>query len=94
MTILCSTLLLDCTGVVDLVLILDVSGSIKLERYPMVLDFIANLLQNFSMGPSDTRVGAVYFSSSASAAFYLDSYKEKKVAVFSSSSETLRVRSH
>lgn len=95
MTILCCGLhevflystLLDCSGVIDLVLILDVSGSIQLERYPMVLDFVASLLQDFSISPNATRVGAVYFSSSAYAAFYLDSYKEKKVIVFR---ETLR----
>lgn len=69
----------DCTGFIDLVLVLDVSGSIERERLPMIKEFIANLLRNYSIFPNVTRVGAIYFSDNASAAFNLNSYTEKQV---------------
>lgn len=71
----------DCTGFVDLVLVLDVSGSIERERLPMVKEFIANLLRNYSIFANATRIGAIYFSDNASTAFYLSSYTEKQVRV-------------
>lgn len=69
----------DCTGVVDIVVVLDVSGSIESERFPMVKELVVKLLQDFDIGPNVSRVAAIYFSDNASVAFYLNSYSGKQV---------------
>ena len=66
----------------DLCLIIDSSGSIRDNNPPggtpdnwqLQLEFLANLVDAFSVGPDATRVGAIVFSEQVRLAFTLDRY--------------------
>jgi len=62
----------------DLVFVLDASGSIQRERMNFVREFIVSVVNNLEIGLSATRVGAVYFSTSAFVAFTLDAYTNRQ----------------
>ena len=48
--------LTGCSGYLDLAFVLDASGSIHHERFPIIKEFVANTVQNLQIGPDDTRV--------------------------------------
>ena len=73
-----SVWLIACTSYVDLILIIDVSGSIQFERIGVVREFIVSIIADLDVGPNSTRVGAVYFSEEAYAAFSLDQYQSRQ----------------
>ena len=50
----------------------DSSGSIRRERFPYVLDFIARFVNETEVDMEKTRIGCVQFSRDSSTAFYLD----------------------
>ncbi len=70
----------------DLCFIIDSSGSIRdnnppgavpgsnTDNWQIQLDFLAQLVDLFAIGPDDTRVGAVVFSEQVSLVFSLDTY--------------------
>ena len=68
----------------DLCLIIDSSGSIRDNNPPdgsrdnwnLQLEFLASLIDLFTIGPTDTKIGAVVFSEEASVAFDLDTYRK------------------
>jgi Mg-chelatase subunit ChlD len=62
----------------DVVLILDSSGSIQWERMKYVRNFSIEVVNQFYIATDATRVGAVYFSTSATVAFTLDQYSTKQ----------------
>ena len=51
-----------CTSYIDLIFVVDVSGSIQFERIKMVREFLASVVADLDIGPNSTRVGAAYFS--------------------------------
>ncbi len=63
---------IGCRGDVDLVFVVDSSGSIRRERFPYVLDFIARFVNETEVDMEKTRIGCVQFSRDSSTAFYLD----------------------
>ncbi len=58
----------------DMVFIMDSSGSIGAHNWPKMLHFAKALIQRFPIGPDETCIGAVSFGSSASKEFDLDDY--------------------
>lgn len=64
-----------CSGKVDIVLIIDSSGSIRNERMLDVLQFIADFVKQYPLGDNGARYGAIYFSDTAVKAFDLNTYK-------------------
>ena len=56
----------------DLVLVIDASGSIRAERFPLVQEYMVNLVNELEVHPDKTRVGGVQFSSDSRTAFYLN----------------------
>eukprot|EP00054_Salpingoeca_dolichothecata_P028325 m.214394 g.214394 ORF g.214394 m.214394 type:complete len:6684 (-) comp26186_c0_seq6:25-20076(-) len=74
-----------CTKPVDLVFLLDGSGSIEMPEYGgatgnfanQVLPFVKEMISYFNIGDSQTRVGVAVFSTSVSVAFHLKTYKSK-----------------
>jgi len=67
-----------CTSYIDLVLVVDVSGSIQSERIKMVREFLVAIMADLDIGPNSTRVGAAYFSGSSTVAFKLDQYSTRQ----------------
>ena len=51
-----------CDGKVDLLYIMDISGSIRDEDWPIVEGFFINLTAAFNVTPDAARVGVVTFS--------------------------------
>ncbi|XP_019862223.1 PREDICTED: uncharacterized protein LOC109590790 [Amphimedon queenslandica] len=57
----------DCNAAgLDVVLVLDSSGSIGLDNFERLKTFIIQILSSFTIGPDDTRVGVIRFSTDAS----------------------------
>ncbi len=55
----------DCDGQVDLMFILDSSGSIGRERFLKVREFIQDIIAALDVHEDRTRVGLVYWSNDA-----------------------------
>lgn len=66
-----------CSAFIDLVFIVDASGSIRLERFPMVLAFFTSIVDQVELAPSKTRIGAISFSDTSYVDFNLNSYTNK-----------------
>jgi len=73
-----SVRLVACTSKIDLVLIIDVSGSIQFERINVVREFLVSIMADLDIGPTSTRVAAVYFSDEAYTAFPLDRFQSRQ----------------
>ena len=65
----------------DICLIIDSTGSIRdknpsdgTDNWQLQLEFLATLIGAFTIGPDDTRVGAIVFSTKATLAFSLNDY--------------------
>ena len=65
-------------GVLDLVFLIDASGSVRRERFPMVLEFVRNIVRNLEIRPRRTRVGVATYASTATVQFYLNTYERKE----------------
>ena len=71
-----------CHAKVDLCLIIDSSGSIRdnnpssgnNDNYALQLDFLANVVASFPIGPDNTRVAAIVFSEQVVLEFPLNRY--------------------
>ena len=60
----------------DLVFVLDSSGSVKEDNWLLVLEFVTTLVDGLEIGPFRTQVGVVTYSNKAKASIYLDSYED------------------
>ena len=60
------TLRIDCDSGLDIVFVLDSSGSILENNFVTMKDFVKNIVTNFEIGADKTRVGVIRFSTSAS----------------------------
>ena len=49
----------------DIAFVLDSSGSIGSDNFDTMLDFVNNIISNFEIGESQTRIGVIVFSTSA-----------------------------
>lgn len=61
----------------DLVFVLDGSGSIGLSDFRQTLQFVKDTVNNYEIGPDQTRVGVIQYSSSVIHEFALDTYNTK-----------------
>ena len=62
---------------VDLVFVLDGSGSVGQENFERTKSFVANVSDAFEIGADQTRVGVIKYSSSATVEFHLNAYTSK-----------------
>eukprot|EP00041_Stephanoeca_diplocostata_P010014 m.158824 g.158824 ORF g.158824 m.158824 type:complete len:198 (+) comp17985_c0_seq1:207-800(+) len=75
-----------CQTSLDLVFLLDASGSVELPWYggrpgnfnDEILSFVKEFTTFFTIGENDTRVGVVTYSSSAEVAFHLNSFSNHR----------------
>ena len=64
----------ECRNGIDLIFVLDSSGSIGSLNFQLMRNFVANVVRNLEIGPDKTRVGVIVFSYSASVQFSLSRY--------------------
>ena len=69
------------TSQLDVIIIIDSSGSIHWERFGLVLDFVANITNNLDIGAGKTDVGALQFCDDAVELFRLDTYTDKQSVI-------------
>ena len=62
-------------------MVIDASGSIRAERFPLVQEYMVNLVNELEVHPDKTRVGGVQFSSDSRTAFYLNVSRKSYKAV-------------
>ena len=67
-----------CTSYIDLIFVVDVSGSVQFERMKLVREFLVSIVADLDIGPMATRVGAAYFSNDSYTAFTLDQYTTRQ----------------
>ncbi|ELU15429.1 hypothetical protein CAPTEDRAFT_157837 [Capitella teleta] len=67
-----------CTSMLDIIYVIDSSGSIRSERFPFILDWIIDMIEDLDIGPDQTRVGAIKFSDSATVEFNLKDFNTKQ----------------
>ena len=58
----------------DVAFLIDSSGSIRRERFPIILEFVKGVVENFDVNPQRTRVGTIYWSQDAKVQFRLGEY--------------------
>ena len=58
-----------CKARADVAFLVDSSGSIGRARWPKVLDFLKNIISAFNVGPDDTHVAVVAYSTNAKLEF-------------------------
>ena len=67
-----------CDGQADIVIGIDASGSIRLNRFTMVLDYVRNVVKALEVAEDRARVGVIVFSDSATVKFHMNTYKTKE----------------
>ena len=61
---------------VDLIFVLDSSGSVGASNFANVRNFVADLVSQLEIGPDNTRVGLINFASSAGVQFSLNMHQD------------------
>ena len=62
----------------DIMFVLDIASSIDDTELTEVLEFVADFVNNMTIGPDDTRVGAIVFGRDAHTQFNFSTYSNKK----------------
>jgi receptor-type tyrosine-protein phosphatase Q len=62
---------------IDIYFLMDESGSVGASNYGLMKQFVNDTVNEFDIGPDDTQVGVISYSSSAVGQFYLNTYHEK-----------------
>ncbi|KAK0044359.1 collagen alpha-4(VI) chain, partial [Biomphalaria pfeifferi] len=77
---MCNTLSLfaDCVQKLDLVIILDTSGSVTELNFKLSIAFIQNLLKPLHIGPDSTRVALIRYSTDVEVVSYLNERMNKE----------------
>jgi Mg-chelatase subunit ChlD len=74
----CCGYIVACSAQVDLIFVVDASDSIRIERFPQVINLIAAVVDQMDIGPDRARVGLVKFANTASVQFQLNTYSTKQ----------------
>ncbi len=62
----------------DLVFVLDSSGSVGERNFDLTKEFVASVVETFATGPDATQVGAIAFSGFANISFELDTFEDRE----------------
>jgi len=68
----------DCSGVIDIVFVLNAGGATHLERWNYVLTFVIGVVLSLDVDPTRTRVGVIYYGSSAYVGLYLNQFTDRQ----------------
>ena len=58
----------------DIVFLVDSSGSIYRNNWPTILEFMKNIVRDFSIGPNNVRIGVAIFGNDVQPIFQLNTY--------------------
>ena len=64
----------ECRTGIDLIFVLDSSGSIGSTNFQLMRNFVANVVSNLNIGPDQSQVGVVVYSGSANVWFSLNTH--------------------
>ena len=64
----------QCTQT-DLVFLVDSSGSIQRSNWPLVLQFMQNVVSDFNIGSNDFQIGVALFGNNVEPQFQLNTYR-------------------
>ena len=67
----------DCKVNLDLIFVLDESGSVGPSNFEEVKTFAHDFVDTLTVGPEDTQVGVITYSTEARIRFYLNTYQNK-----------------
>lgn len=67
-----------CSGRVDIAFVLDASGSIRSERFPIVIQTVISIVEQMQVSLNDTRIAAVSYSDDYVHQFFLNTYSTKQ----------------
>jgi collagen type VI alpha len=81
---------LACDGQLDVVFLIDSSGSIHEDRYAIVLDFIANITNALETRPGRTHIGALTFSDNAFMDMPIGEFQQKEDVLYALKSMSYR----
>ena len=59
----------------DLVFVVDSSGSILRNNWQLVLQFMQNIVNDFTIGPNDIQIGVTLFGNNVEPQFQLNTYR-------------------
>ena len=65
----------ECQNGIDLVFVLDSSGSIGIVNFQLIRNFVTNIIQNLDIGPDKNRVGVIVYSNTATVQFSLNTHQ-------------------
>lgn len=68
----------SCDGKADIVFVVDASGSIRENRFKMVLEYVAGVVDNLEVAMDRTRIGLITYSDNAAVRSYLNQYARKE----------------
>jgi len=71
----------DCSGVIDLAFVLHSAGSVNLERWHYMTQFVASIVEQLDVGPDRTRVAVVTWSNTAHVGFELNQFTSRQDVV-------------
>ena len=72
----------------DIIFVIDSSGSIRNDRFSDVMQMLANLVDKFEIASDRTRIGAIKWSDKSEIQFHLNTYSSKQVTSIGSTSYT------
>ena len=70
------------SGRIDIVIGVDVSGSVRRERVSDTLDFIASVVEDLEVSANKTRVAVVYYSDDSYQLFDFGDYNNKHDIIY------------
>ena len=70
--------LTGCSGKIDLAFVIDTSGSIRRSRWPLVQQFIKDIISQMEVAADRARIGVITYADDARFRFSLDQYSTKK----------------
>lgn len=62
----------------DIIIAIDSSGSIRENRFPMVLQYIKKVVNDFDVADDRVKIGVVTFADAPTVRFQLNSYTRKE----------------
>lgn len=70
---------IGCSGVLDLMIVLDASGSIRSERFKYVENMTLAIIRELEIAQDKTRVGVIIYSDQALIAIRLNQFYKRQV---------------
>jgi len=67
-----------CSGLADVILVMDASDSIRIERFPRVIELLTAVVEQMDVDSGRVRVGAVKFAKNSTIEFHLNRFTSRQ----------------